>query len=422
MAMLDRRHLYEDVRLTRPPKAEERPRRLDYHYSDGWSPLPNVDRIVWRDVFRDPLALRNAVAEAANQPRCQAMGGEAVHRLRSICSADAFARLSVLHRACGEMLYRDGSEYHEGWGADWEWERQVLKEEAGEQNYAHRAAGLRERELAFAWRLAKCRQVPKDALRPIETIRPPHFHGNMGNSPYDQAYSLLRVAARLGSIWANTQAVVAERQVNSTAEINLALAYLQQASHASAGFSMPTTMQLPLLLVAREHDLRGSEPQIDWSELTQEFSTQEIDAAGPVVERLMGMGWRPLSEPAEDDLTEPWTIAPPVVERRFIARRHDDEGNVRWVYPSGWEMWFGKGGAVQQADPAGEWVIVGNPQIATAGVVARRWTDVDGKERWADKLGHEHWLDEEGAEHWIDWRGTEWILLPVGVPLPKDAK
>ena len=424
MAMLDQRHLDEDVRYTRPPKAAVRPGRLD---SSKWSPLPNVDRIVWRDVFRDPLALRNAVAEAADQPRCQAMRGEAAHWLRSSCSADAFARLSVLHRTCGEMLHRDSMERDElwqGWAADWEWKHQALKEEAEAQNHAQRAAGLRERELAFAWRLAKCRQVPKEALRPIEMIRPPHFLGNMGSNQYDQGYLLLHVAARLRSIWANTQAVVAARQVNAMAEVNLPLAYLQQASYAAVAhhLQIPTTMQLPLLLVAREHDLRGSEAQVDWSELSQEFSPEEIDAASPLVERLLGMGWRPLPERAEEDPTWPWTIAPPVVERRFIARRYDDEGNVRWVDPSGWESWFGKDGTIHQADPAGKWSMVGNPQIATAGVTARRWTDIGGKKRWADKLGHEHWLDEEGAEHWIDWGGTEWILLPVGVPLPKDVE
>ena len=84
MAMPDQRHLDEDVRHSRPPKAAEHPGGLNYSYS-SWSPLPKVDRILWRDVFREPLALRNAVAQAASQPRCQAMAGDAVHELRSTC-------------------------------------------------------------------------------------------------------------------------------------------------------------------------------------------------------------------------------------------------------------------------------------------------------------------------------------------------
>ncbi len=418
MAMLDQRHLDADVRNTRPPKAAVG-QGLPYQPTYRWSPLPKVDRFVWRDVFENPLALRNAVAEAANQPRCRAMAGEAAHGLRSACSADAFARLAMLHHACGEMLYWDGSEYHEGWEVEWEWHRQVLKEEAGEEDYAQRAAWLREQELAHAWRLAKCRQVPKEALRPIEMIRPPHFMGNMSGDQYDQGYSLLRVAARLGSVWANTQIVVDERQVNSTAKVNLTFAYLQQAFRTSDWSFVPETMQLPLLLTAREHDLRGSEPQVDWSELAQEFSDQEIDAAGPAVESLLGKGWQPLRETAQNSPTEPWAIAPPVVERMFIARRHDDAGNVRWRYPSGSESWFGIDGEIHQADPDGEWFMSEGPQIASAGVVTRRWIDDDGKERWADKFGHEHWLDEDDAEHWIDWEGTEWILLPVGAPFPE---
>ena len=418
MAMLDQRHLDADVRNTRPPKAAVG-QGLPHQRTYRWSPLPKVDRFVWRDIFENALAFRDAVAEAANQPRCQAMAGEALHGLRSACSADAFARLAMLHRACGEMLYWDGSEYHEGWEVEWEWQRQVLKEEAGEEDYAQRAAKLRERELAYAWRLAKCRQVPKEALRPIEMIRPPHFMGNHGSDQYDQGYSLLRVAARLGSVWANTQGGVDDRQINATVEVNLAFAYLQQAFVASDWSSVPAAMRLPLLLVAREHDLRRSEPQVDWSELIQEFSDQEIDAADPVVERLSGKGWQPLRETAQNSPTEPWAIAPPVVERMFIARRHDDEGNVRWRYPSGSESWFGIDGEIHQVDPDGEWLMQGHSQISTAGVVTRRWIDDDGKERWADKFGHEHWLDEDGAEHWIDWEGTEWILLPVGAPFPE---
>ena len=114
----------------------------------------------------------------------------------AICSA-AFVRLSVLHRTCGKILYWDDSEYwEEGWEAEeWEWERKELEDAAEAQNTALPAARLREQELAFAWRLAKCRQVPKEALRPIEMIRPPYV-GHHTSDQYDQCYSWPRAARR----------------------------------------------------------------------------------------------------------------------------------------------------------------------------------------------------------------------------------
>ena len=105
MAELDGRYLDTEVRFARPPKRGGCGATSD---APGvWSPLPRFGRITWRDVFGDPVALRRTVAQAAGKTECQLMAGEARHSLREVCAADAFARLSVLHRACGGVLAWD---------------------------------------------------------------------------------------------------------------------------------------------------------------------------------------------------------------------------------------------------------------------------------------------------------------------------
>ena len=410
-AKLERRYLGREVPYSRaldPRPLAERDR------GSFWWPPPRTDRILWRDVFADPLALRRAVHNAANQTRCQAMPGEAPHHLRTQCAADAFARLSTLHRACGWILGWAGSELLEDRVAPWEW---LLVYESFQQTLIDETnpATLEERDEHLAWRLAKCRQVSPAALAPIEMIRPPYGGNYVGNRD-GQGPGLEDIAARLGSVWANSAPGGTEEDVNATAKATLAFAYVQRIRFARPEW------QLPLLLVAKMHDLDSGEPQLDWRDLPRMFAASDIEAALPTATQLHRQGWQPLPEREDRDLTWPWTVAPPVVETRHIARRNDRYGNVRWVYPSGSEYWFGHDGDVQQVHPNSDVLIAGHSQISTAGVAIRRWTDADGSERWADKLGQEHWLDEDGAEHWIDWRGTEWILLPIGVPFPAHSQ
>ena len=211
--------------------------------------------------------------------------------------------------------------------------------------------------------------------------------------------------------------------MNATAAWDLPLAYIRRAVGAALERNASPSMYLPFLLAARHYDLRA-QARIEWSELPQVFSEDEIEAATPTAERLLRDGWQSLPEKEDKDLNWPWAIAPPIVETRFIARRYDRHGNLRWVYPNGAEHWFGPNGEVEMdyVNERGEKVIVYHTQIATAGVRARQWTDEAGNERWTDQDGHEHWIDNDGAERWVDWGGTEWILLPIGVPLPRDAE
>ena len=335
--------------------------------------------------------------------------------LRSACAADALARLSVLHRACGQILYWDRED--DTWIAEWKWRRPLEQGERYRENPLQDLAGQDERELHFAWRLAKCRAVPSAAMKPIERVRPPYL-GNILLDVYDQSISLRVIAARLGSVWANTQVGHRTRQLNATAKEDLTLAYIGRSIHAALGVETSEWMRLPFLLAAKAYDLQSKAPKIDWSELPLMYSESDIEAAQAVARDVVQNGWQPMPESSDRDLTWPWAIAPPVVETRFIARRYDRYGNIRWVYPGGSEYWFGHDGSVQQAHLDSDLVVTGHTQISTAGLVERRWRDADGNERWADKLGHEHWTDESGAEHWVDWGGTEWVLLPIGDPLP----
>ena len=163
------------------------------------------------------------------EPQCRVMRTDAPHELREVCAADAFARLSTLHRACGRTLYWDGSTYHDGWAAEWELEREYLAEDAHGLDHAQRVARLDESELHFAWRLAKCRTVPTAAMERVIGLHAPHHRLNI------QDTELLVVAARLGSVLANTQVGGGDAELDAAATANVALAYLRRAVGAALG-------------------------------------------------------------------------------------------------------------------------------------------------------------------------------------------
>ena len=250
-AALDRIYLDRDVTLNwhseplrDPAEGVKRP----------WRPKPLRDDLVWRHVFEDPLALRRMVEAAVADPQCLAMRGEVRHRLREVCAADAFARLSVLHFACRRILYTDGDELHRGWPSAWARERRYLKEDAqSPDDYAWRLATLNESELHFAWRLTKCRAVPQRAMARIVAL-PLRSHHTLGGN---QHMELRQIAARLGNLWANTHWGGDGAELNAIAKSSLALAYVRRALVHSQ-----SRMYLPYLLAAREYD-RRADRQLD---------------------------------------------------------------------------------------------------------------------------------------------------------------
>ena len=416
-AELDRAYMDRDVLLNRHSDPAEYP--SDSSLPRGWRLIPVEDRIVWRDVFRDPVALRVAVEEASADTQCQAWVGEAPHHLREDCAADAFARLSVLRHACDDILFSDGRERHD-WAKTWARRRRSVDETA-QDAYGHalRTTTLDESELHIAWRLQQCRAVPPAATDRIVAVRISPFQSYLPS----QWWGLRIVAARLGSPWANTRVGrvgLAGADVNATAEADLVLAYVRRAMVAASD----EYWHLPYLLAAREYDARGRFPRLDWNELEGHFPQAAIDHARPAVERLLRRGWQPMEEPDVDgEVTWPWTVAPPVVETRVIARRIDPGGTVRWVYESGAEHWLDSEGRGTYWDPeTGETTRIGHTELGYDRQMPklRSWLDEHGRPRWLDHYGREHWIDADGAEHWITFRGTEWILLPPD-PLPDDG-
>ena len=414
MAALDGIYLYRDVTRNWHSEPLEDPADGD---EGPWAPLPFSDRIVWRDVFDDPMGLRMAVEDAMTEPQCRAMRDDAPHALREVCAADAFARLSVLHRACGRTLYWDGSTYHDGWAAEWKLEREYLAEDAHGLDHAQRVARLDESELHFAWRLAKCRTVPTAAMERVIGLHAPHHRLNI------QDTELLVVAARLGSVWANTQIGGDDAELDAAATANVALADLRRAVGAALGNDDSPQMYLPYLLAAREHDLRTG-ALLDWSELEQRFSEAALSHAQPALDRLLREGWQAMQEGPITDTTWPWAIVPPVVDTRYIHRQLDSRGNERWQYEDGTEEWIDRAGKHHLRDPDSDETITmyHGPLQDRRQPSLRSWLDENGRQRWLDVDGVEHWIDADDAEHWIDFSGTEWILLPLGTPFPKEAE
>ena len=398
---LDRIYLDRDVTLNwhsepfrDPAEGVKRP----------WGPKPLRDALVWRHVFEDPLALRRMVEAAVADPQCLAMRGEVRHRLREVCAADAFARLSVLHFACGRILYSDGDELHRGWPVAWARERRYLKEDAqSPDDYAWRLATLNESELHFAWRLTKCRAVPQRAMERIVAL-PLRSHHTLGGN---QHMELRQIAARLGNLWANTHWGGDGAELNAIAKSSLALAYVRRALVHSQ-----SRMYLPYLLAAREYD-RRADRQLDWSGLEERFTAAEIDLARHTLEGILRQGWRPM-EQYHPEVTWPWAVAPPAVKTWVIRQRLDQAGNVRWIDKGGNEQWLDSRGRIRMQNADGtELIMHHGPLTHRLRPHLRNWVDEHGRPRWLDNDGAEHWIDADGAEHWVDFAGTEWILLPL---------
>ena len=414
-AELERTYMDRNVVLNRHSDLEQSPGA----YRFFWRPYLTADRIVWRDVFRDPLAVRQAVEAAAAKPQCHAKVGEAPHHLREACAADAFARLSVLNHACGRALHFDGQQRHPGWAEEWERERRrVDKRAQNSEDHMLRMAALDESELHFAWRLRKCRAVPPAVMERIVPVRVPPIHYHYHK--YSQWWHLMVIAARLGSPWANVRAGgtgLRGLEVNATAKADLALAYVRRAMVAASSL-MDRSSHLAYLLAAREHDVRKETPRLDWSDLRRHFADAEIDRARPAVRRLLRHGWQAMEEPHYEDATWPWAVAPPTVATRTIGRRRDPDGIVRWVYDNGDEAWYdSEGASFYRSADTGKISSVTHSLLQVRKMPKlRRWEDEEGLTRRLDYFGKEHWIDADGAEHWVDADGTEWILLPPEPP------
>ena len=380
-----------------------------------WSPLPRKDVLVWADVFEDVAARRGKVEAAMADPTCRLHEHEFRAELRQPCAADAMTRLAVLHRACrGPLATEDAANpYFQGWQQAWA-ERRATIEELGDEDYWRLIASLEESELHFAWRMPKCRAVPKPVLEVLPKLRPPSFY-----APADQYDLLMVAAARLGSPWAIARAAVSVGTgIDAAVAIEMwpgapwPLAYVAFAFQAGQS-------SLPYLLAAREEDRHSEAPWFDWHGFEQMVSAEEIKATVPVAERIRAQGWPPCCEPRRGDSPWPWTDLPTVLGRKYMRRRIDEEGNVRWVHRSGAEEWLVDGRAYMM-NPDGEESMQGSHSRIGA-LVLRRWTDAHGTERWVDEWGDEHWLEADGTERWIELDGTEWILLPVGKPFPPES-
>ena len=388
----------------------------DWSWSRRWWPVLLKEQLTWADVFEDVTTVRGMVEAAVHDPACRLRENEFRPDLREPCAADGMTRVAMLHRACRRALdwEDEANAYFHGWRHEWAEHRAVI-EEHGAEDYWRLIAELEESELHFAWRMAKCRTVPKPVLELLPMLRPPQF---LPLHAVDQHDLLMVAAARLGNPSAIAMAGVSVDlgydaiaiELWPDAPLSLALmGFRFQTSHST----------LPFLLAARGEDLHSETPWFDWRGFEQAFSAGEIKAALPAAERIRAEGWPPCCKPQRSDSPWPWVEQPTVVRKQFVRRRVDDEGNVRWVYRDGTETWI-KDGVTWQGAPDSE-DVTGTYHSRIARATLRRWIDDDGTERWIDETGDEHWLDADGSEHWIELDGTEWILLPVGKPFPPES-
>ena len=416
MAALEERY------WTRPVLCHAHANPGDGAWQPIWWPQPRNDALVWQEAFEDPSALRAAVQAAVRNRACRLRESEFRPDLRQTCAADAMARLGVLHGACQYALYMERGWRFEGWEREraspqeaslfdgWQtyWEEQRIDAETLQnESNKQQVAVQQEAELHHAWRIAKCRAVPKAALAPLRELRPPSVYTG---SPVDQRDLLVVAAARLGSEWALTVGTALNRAgshgnvaVETWRDAPLPLAYIHWSHHAGAAY----------LLAARQVDLASDAPRFDWRGwergLEDAYGPNGVAAAVSTVETIRSHGWPPCCTRELGNSPWPWSDLPTPARTKVVRRRIDESGNVRWVYQNGREEWV-EDNVTHSTMPNGETWVTYDSRVGST--VLRRWIDDEGTERWLDEWGDEHWIEVDGTEHWIELDGTEWILLP----------
>ena len=162
-----------------------------------WS-LPGLREISWERAFEDPVETRRVAGEALSRPECIVGRGRLRPQLDERCAADEMAKLGVLHMACVGLMVRDDAWRELGMAGkyeeDWRSEEEGLVETANDQDSYWRAKQeLMEERFRFAWRVHRCREVPKEALVWVDAFPTPDHH-----SGAHQGVDLLEAAGRIG--------------------------------------------------------------------------------------------------------------------------------------------------------------------------------------------------------------------------------
>lgn len=175
---------------------------------EEWA-MPGLGGILWHRAFEDPLETRQVAGEALSRTECVVASGRLRPRLRERCAADEMAKLGVLHVACVGLMVRDDAWQELGvtgkYEEDWRSKEELVAETAVDQDaYWRGKRELMEERLRFAWRLQRCREVPRDALAWVDVLPVPEH-----DSGAHQGVDLLQAAARLGhrgaALWSINQ-------------------------------------------------------------------------------------------------------------------------------------------------------------------------------------------------------------------------
>ena len=260
-----------------------------------WAPLPNGDRVTWRDALADPVGLRRTVANALEDRECRAVAdalgrpGDGTsdpyrHDLRRRCAADAIARLSAFHYACIEPRSGAGDwnwDEDPAWSAAWE----VLdKADIDFDEYQRQRRAVQDAWFQLGWRVQRCRTIPDAAFRGLR----------VGDPRENNPTWLELLAASLGSEWANalgySAASPGSPMCGEDPDPNLdALAewHLPQAHAALAScYERDDMRHVAHLLAAIRHDRKG---RLDWTRWKEGFTeTQLADAEAT---RIYERGW-----------------------------------------------------------------------------------------------------------------------------------
>ena len=260
-------------------------RALDERYLDRPAtyyeapPILAVRDFTWREIFRDPVADRGAAASALRRSECLVPEGDIRPDRHDACEAPALARLSILHKACGqtigeeELLGRYARDAHlrELYDLDLEL---ISPETTDLIEYYRQRDEVDDLWFRVTWQAGKCRSLAAAALVWLPELPMPQ---GRHSGDYDQSRPLRAAAARLGNEWALSFHSGSEPHFDALKRTRPDLAYATQARMAGEN----SEEYLPYLTLAKSYALRRGMPlgQVESELRLDRFSAEELEHA-----------------------------------------------------------------------------------------------------------------------------------------------
>ena len=242
-------------------------------------PILGIRDFTWREIFEDPVSDRGAAASALRRSECLVPEGDIQPDRHHACAATAFARLSILHKACGQTIgeenlmgrYARDAHLRELYDLDIEL---ISPETTDLIEYYRQRDEVDDRWFRVTWQAGKCRSLPAAALEWLPEFPTPQGHHS---ADYDQSRPLRAAAARLGNEWALSFHSGSQRHFDALQRTRPDLAYAKRARMVGKS----SEKYLLYLTLAKSYALRRGMPlgQVESDLRLDRFSAEGLERA-----------------------------------------------------------------------------------------------------------------------------------------------